>query len=238
MARARAGIASIPGPTSPWSIWPLTPVASVITATRARHVGDENPGWQRDFDVAKQGGGPSTCIPSDAFTIARAPVRAEQRACAASGKHLRVQQRGARAAELRGAASLRPESGRHLRPGTSSSPAWARPFGPALIQTDEGQQFNQSAGIAQWNGWTVRRCCGWPGRLGIWDNRNVEPVRYWREVTKVEENIPVAAAASRGVIYENNCAGHLDPVTRTTFGCRRRPLATAATTAPCSSTTP
>ena len=42
------------------------------------------------------------------------------------------------------------------------------------------------------------------GRLGIWDNRNVEPVRYWHEVTKMEGNLPAAAYASRGVIYENN----------------------------------
>jgi hypothetical protein len=42
------------------------------------------------------------------------------------------------------------------------------------------------------------------GRLGIWDNRNVEPVRLWREVTKVEGNIPAAQSSSRGVVYEIN----------------------------------
>ena len=42
------------------------------------------------------------------------------------------------------------------------------------------------------------------GRLGIWDNRNVEPVRYWHEVTKVEGNSRRPTYASRGVVYENN----------------------------------
>ena len=68
----------------------------------------------------------------------------------------------------------------------------------------KGQQFNQSTGIARWNGLDGAAVLRLAGRLGIWDNRNVEPVRYWHEVTKIEGNLPVAAAASRGVIYENN----------------------------------
>jgi hypothetical protein len=75
---------------------------------------------------------------------------------------------------------------------------------PALIRTDDGQQFHQSTGTAMWDGLDGAAVLRLAGRLGIWDNRNVEPVRYWHEVTKVEGNVAAAAAASRGVIYENN----------------------------------
>ena len=42
------------------------------------------------------------------------------------------------------------------------------------------------------------------GRQGIWDNRNIEPVRYWHLLTRINGNIPAAAAEGWGVVYENN----------------------------------
>src|SRR5919202_6528521 len=78
------------------------------------------------------------------------------------------------------------------------------PVRPALIHTDEGQLFNQSAGTAVWNGLDGAAGLRLAGGLGIWAHRNVEPVRYWYEVTKVSGNLPVAEASNRGVIFEIN----------------------------------
>jgi hypothetical protein len=75
---------------------------------------------------------------------------------------------------------------------------------PALIDTDGDLHFHQSTGIAQWDGLDGAAVLRLAGRLGIWQNGNVEPVRYWHEVTKVEGNLPASGYASRGVIYEVN----------------------------------
>jgi hypothetical protein len=88
---------------------------------------------------------------------------------------------------------------RHIK-----QPGMGSPVRPALIHTDGGQQFHQSTGVARWDALDGAAVLRLAGRLGIWDNRNVEPVRYWHEVTKGEGNVAVAAAASRGVIYEIN----------------------------------
>ena len=61
-----------------------------------------------------------------------------------------------------------------------------------------GRIFNQSAGIARWNGRDGAAVLRLAGRLGIWDNRNVEPVRYWIGVTEITGNLPAAAAAAFG----------------------------------------
>jgi CubicO group peptidase (beta-lactamase class C family) len=164
--------------------------------------GDQHPDWQRAFDLAN-GGGDEHVYPADAFTIAR--VQSEQNAEPAAppgtiyeysnvGHTLLnyVVQRACRQ-------SLADIFDQHIK-----QPGMGSPIRPALIHTDEGQQFNQSAGTAMWNALDGAAVLRLAGRLGIWDNRNVEPVRYWRELTKVEGNIPAAAASSRGVIYENN----------------------------------
>ena len=164
--------------------------------------GDQNPGWQRAFDIAN-GGGDDHMYPDDAFTIAR--VQAEQNAEPAPSPgtiyeysnvgHMLLNYVVQRACNQNLAGIF--DQG-------IKQPGMGSPVRPALIHTDEGQQFNQSAGTAMWDALDGAAVLRLAGRLGIWDNRNVEPVRYWHEVTKVEGNVPAAAASSRGVIYENN----------------------------------
>jgi hypothetical protein len=74
----------------------------------------------------------------------------------------------------------------------------------AQIYTDGDKVFNQSTGVALWKGLDGAAVMRLAGRQGIWDNRNIEPVKYWYEVTKITGNIPAAAANNRGVVYENN----------------------------------
>lgn len=163
---------------------------------------DESPGWQRAFEIAK-GGGPDYVYPEDAFTIAR--VKSEQNSEPALPPGSIYEYSNVGHALLNYVVqracgqSLADIFDRYIKqPGMGSA------VRPALIHTDDGQQFNQSTGIAKWNGLDGAAVLRLAGRLGIWDNRNVEPVRYWHEVTKVAGNLPAAAAASRGVIYENN----------------------------------
>ena len=80
------------------------------------------------------------------------------------------------------------------------------PLGPAVIYTDSARQFNQSAGIARWKGRDGAAVLRLAARRGIWDNRNVEPVKYWDAVTKITGNVPAAAALGRGVVFSNNSA--------------------------------
>jgi hypothetical protein len=163
---------------------------------------DGNADWQRDFDIANIGG-LNHVYPDDAFTIAR--LRAEQNIepplppgsvyeYSNVGHTLLnyVVQRACRQ-------DLAAIFDSYIR-----QPEMGSPVRPALIQTDEGQQFHQSAGTAMWNALDGAAVLRLAGRLGVWDNRNVEPVRYWHELTKIEGNVPAAAASSRGVIYENN----------------------------------
>ncbi|MGH7508994.1 MAG: serine hydrolase [Gemmatimonadales bacterium] len=163
---------------------------------------DVNPDWQRAFDIAN-GGGADHVYPDDAFTIAR--VQSEQNSDPALPPGSSYEYSNVGHALLNYVVqracnqSLADIFDSYIRqPGMGSA------VRPALIHTDGGQQFHQSAGSAMWNGLDGAAVLRLAGRLGIWDNRNVEPVRYWREVTKVEGNVAVAAAASRGVIYENN----------------------------------
>jgi hypothetical protein len=80
------------------------------------------------------------------------------------------------------------------------------PLGVALISTDDGQQFNQATGLARWKALDGASVLRLAGRQGIWDNRNIEPVRYWHLLTRTTGNIPAAAAQGFGVVYENNSA--------------------------------
>jgi CubicO group peptidase (beta-lactamase class C family) len=161
-----------------------------------------NPDWQRAFDLAN-GGGDNHVYPNDAFTIARVQAEQNTEPAAAPGTvyeysnvaHALLNYVVQRACHQ----NLADIFDSHIR-----QPGMGSPLHPATIQTDEGQVFNQSAGTAQWDALDGAAVLRLAGRLGIWDNRNVEPVRYWRELTKVEGNLPAAQSSSRGVIYEIN----------------------------------
>lgn len=163
---------------------------------------DEHPGWQSDFEISKRGGTDFE-YPGDAFTIARALAEQNSEPPAAPGSIYEYSNVGHAllnyAVQRACGQSLADIFDLYIRqPGMGSA------VRPAVIHTDEGQQFHQSTGIAKWDGLDGAAVLRLAGRLGIWDNRNVEPVRYWHELTKIEGNVAVAAAASRGVIFENN----------------------------------
>jgi CubicO group peptidase (beta-lactamase class C family) len=164
--------------------------------------GDESPGWQRDFETAKEGGSDFE-YPDDAFTIAR--VQAEQHSEPALPPGTVYDYSNVGHALLNYA--VQRACGQSL---VDIYDSYIRQQGmgsavrPALIHTDDGQEFHQSTGIAMWNGLDGASVLRLAGRRGIWENRNIEPVRYWHEVTKIEGNVGAAAAASRGVIYEVN----------------------------------
>jgi CubicO group peptidase (beta-lactamase class C family) len=163
---------------------------------------DENPGWQRAFDITKRGG-TDYRYPDDAFTIARAQAEQNSEPVLPPGSIYEYSNVGHAllnyAVQRACGQSLADIFDAYIRQHGMGSPVR-----PALIHTDDGQQFHQSTGIAMWDGLDGAAVLRLAGRLGIWDNRNVEPVRYWHEVTKVEGNLPAASSASRGVVYENN----------------------------------
>ena len=163
---------------------------------------NENPGWHTAFERAK-GGGPTYVYPKDAFTIARAKAEQNREPALAPGSILEYSNvahalmnyvvQNACGQKLSDIFDL------HIKQAGMGSAV-----NPAQIFTDDGRLFNQSAGIAKWNGLHGAAVLRLAGRRGIWDNRNVEPVRYWHEVTKITGNLPVAAAEGWGVVYENN----------------------------------
>jgi CubicO group peptidase (beta-lactamase class C family) len=164
--------------------------------------GDEYPGWQRDFEIAKQGD-TDYVFPDDAFTIARAKSEQNREPALSPGSVYEYSNVGHALMNY----AVQRACGRSLADifdFNIRQPNMGSAVRPALIYTDEGQQFNQSTGIARWNGLDGAAVLRLAGRRGIWENRNVEPVRYWHELTKVEGNLPAASYASRGVIYENN----------------------------------
>jgi hypothetical protein len=163
---------------------------------------NESPGWRNAFDVAKRGG-TNFRYPDDAFTIARAKAEQNREPALTPGSTLEysnvghallnyVVQRacGKKLAEI---------FDLHVR-----QPGMGSPVGPALIYTDNAQQFNQSTGIAKWNGLDGAAVLRLAGRQGIWDNQNIEPVKYWYAVTKITGNLAKAATAGWGVVYNNN----------------------------------
>jgi CubicO group peptidase (beta-lactamase class C family) len=163
---------------------------------------DQNPDWQRAFDIAN-GGGDEHVYPDDAFTIAR--MQAEQNAEPASPPGTIYEYSNVGHALLNYVVQRAcSQSLADIFDQGIKQPGMGSPINPALIHTDGGQQFNQSAGTAMWNALDGAAVLRLAGRLGIWDNRNVEPVRYWREVTKVEGNLPAAQSSNRGVIFEIN----------------------------------
>jgi CubicO group peptidase (beta-lactamase class C family) len=163
---------------------------------------DQNPDWQRAFDIAN-GGGADYVYPEDAFTIARMQSEQNSEPAPPPGTIYEYSNVGHALLNYVVQRACNQDLAR-IFDLSIKQPGMGSPVRPALIQTDDGQQFHQSAGTARWNGLDGAAVLRLAGRLGIWDNRNVEPVRYWHEVTKVEGNLPAAEAASRGVIYEIN----------------------------------
>jgi CubicO group peptidase (beta-lactamase class C family) len=164
--------------------------------------GNENPGWQRAFDIANIGG-PNYVYPDDAFTIARLQSELNAEPPLAPGSVYEYSNVGHAllnyAVQRACGQNLADIFDQHIK-----QPGMGSPVRPALISTDEGQQFHQSLGTAMWNGLDGAAVLRLAGRRGIWGNGNIGPVRHWHEVTKVEGNLAAAAASSRGVIYENN----------------------------------
>jgi CubicO group peptidase (beta-lactamase class C family) len=163
---------------------------------------DEHPGWQAAFERNKVGGA-KYVYPNDAFTIARVEAEQNREPARAPGSileysnvaHALLNYVVQRACGLK----LTEIYDRYIKQVGMGSPV-----GVALISTDDGQQFNQATGFARWkapDGAAVLRLAG---RQGIWDNRNIEPVRYWHLLTRTTGNIPAAAAEGWGVVYENN----------------------------------
>ena len=175
---------------------------------------NENPGWQAAYDKADVGD-TNYKYPGDAFTIARTKAEQNREPALPPGSTFEYSNVGhgllnyvvQRACGLK----LADIYDRYIKQAGMGSPVR-----PALIYTDASQQFNQSTGVAKWKGLDGAAVLRLAGRLGIWDNRNVEPVRYWNALTKITGNLPAAAAVGWGVVYNNNStdmwtqsAGHL-----------------------------
>ncbi|MBA3760477.1 MAG: beta-lactamase family protein [Gemmatimonadales bacterium] len=163
---------------------------------------NENSGWQAAYDKA-DGGGTAFLYPNDAFTIARAKAEQNREPALAPGSTFEYSNVGhglmnyvvqkACGQKLTDIFDL------YIKQAGMGSPTWS-----AKIYTDDEQLFTQSTGVQLWKGRDGAAVLRLAGRLGIWDNKNVEPVKYWQQVTKVTGNIPAAAAAGFGVVYENN----------------------------------
>jgi CubicO group peptidase (beta-lactamase class C family) len=163
---------------------------------------NENPGWQDAFNRADRGG-PNYVYPNDAFTIARTKAEQNREPALEPGSVFEYSNVGHALLNyvVQKACGLKLTDifNLHLKQSGMGSP-----FATALITTDDGQQFNQSSGKAKWIGLDGAAVLRLAGRRGIWDNANVEPVRYWHAVTRIAGNLPTAVAAGWGVVYNNN----------------------------------
>jgi CubicO group peptidase (beta-lactamase class C family) len=167
---------------------------------------NENPGWQAAYEKADDGG-TRYLYPNDAFTIARTKAEQNREPALAPGSTYEYSNVG------HGLLNYVVQNACHqkltdifdlfIKQAGMGSPTWV-----AQIYTDGDQVFNQSTGVALWKGRDGAAVMRLAGRRGIWDNKNVEPVKSWYEVTKTTGNIAAAAANNRGVVYENN-AGNL-----------------------------
>ncbi|MFL5403076.1 MAG: serine hydrolase, partial [Gemmatimonadales bacterium] len=162
---------------------------------------NENPGWQLAYDHADLGG-TKYLYPNDAFTIAR--TKAEQnREPPLPGSIFEYSNVGHGLMNY----VVQKACGQKLTDIFDTyikQAGMGSPFGAAQIYTDDNQVFNQSTGVAKWKGLDGAAVLRLAGRWGIWDNLNVEPVRYWYAVTKTVGNVAAAAAQGFGVVYENN----------------------------------
>jgi CubicO group peptidase (beta-lactamase class C family) len=163
---------------------------------------DENPGWQAAYDKADLGG-TKYLYPNDAFTIARAKAEQNAEPALAPGSTYEYSNVGHGlmnyVVQRACGQNLTEIFNSYIKQAGMGSPTYV-----AQIYTDGGQVYNQSTGVALWKGRDGAAVMRLAGRLGIWDNKNVEPAKYWDLVTRTTGNIPAAAAANRGVVYENN----------------------------------
>ncbi len=163
---------------------------------------DEYPGWQSAYDKAR-GGGTTYVYPRDLFTVARAKAEQNREPALAPGSVFTYSNVGHALLNyvVQSACGLKLTDiyDRYIKQAGMGSPV-AVP----LIATDGGREFNQSTGIAKWNGLDGAAVLRLAGRQGIWDNRNIEPVRLWNLVTAAHPEIPAAADMGWGVVYNNN----------------------------------
>jgi CubicO group peptidase (beta-lactamase class C family) len=163
---------------------------------------NENGAWQLAFEHAKAGGVRYT-YPGDIFTIARARAEQNRQPAAVPGTILEYSNVGHALLNY----VVQRACGQKLTDIYDmyiKQSGMGSPVGTALIYTDAGLVLNQSTGIARWSGRDGAAVLRLAGRLGIWDNQNIEPVKYWNALTKITGNLPVAAASGWGVVYENN----------------------------------
>jgi CubicO group peptidase (beta-lactamase class C family) len=191
--------------------WPWADITVEHLATHTSGVCDyangstvcrnENGSWQTLYNNADRGG-TKYLYPGDAFTVARTRAEQNREPAVAPGSVLEYSNVGHGLMNY----VVQKACGQKLTDIYDlfiRQPGMGAPLGTALIYTDDSQQFNQSSGVARWKGVDGAMVLRLAARRGIWDNRNVEPVRYWSLVTQPTE-IAAAADAGRGVVFENN----------------------------------
>jgi CubicO group peptidase (beta-lactamase class C family) len=161
-----------------------------------------NPGWGVAFSRA-DAGGTKYVYPKDAFTIARAQAEQNREPALDPGSVFEYTDVGHAllnyVVQRACGQKLTDIFDFHIKEAGMGSPTFV-----ALITTDGGQKFNQSEGAALWKAQDGAAVLRLAGRNGIWDNQNVEPVRFWHALTKTTGNIAAAAAQGWGVVYNNN----------------------------------
>ena len=190
--------------------WPWTDITVEQLATHTSGVCDyangsttcrnENGSWQTSYNNADRGG-TKYLYPGDAFTIARARAEQNREPALTPGSVLEYSNVGHGLMNY----VVQKACGQKLTDIYDlfiRQPGMGSPLGAALIYTDDGQVFNQSTGVARWKGVDGAMVLRLAARHGIWENRNVEPVRYWSLVTQ-PTTIAAAAAEGRGVVFEN-----------------------------------
>jgi CubicO group peptidase (beta-lactamase class C family) len=195
------------GTTYPWTDITVEHLASHTSgvcdyANSSPVCKSESSTWQAAYDRADLGG-TTFLYPKDAFTIARTKAEQNREPALPPGSTLEYSNVGHGllnyVVQKACGQKLTDIYDQYIRQTGMGSPSWV-----AQIYTDGGQVFNQSAGVALWKGLDGAAVLRLAGRRGIWDNQNIEPVRYWHEVTKIDGNIPAAADQGWGVVYENN----------------------------------
>jgi len=165
---------------------------------------DENPGWQLAYDKADRGDTNSRYkYPGDAFTIARTKAEQNREPAQPPGNIFEYSNVGHGLLNY----VVQRSCGQKLTDIFDSyikQSGMGSPVRPAQIYTDDDQQFKQSTGVAKWRGLDGAAVLRLAGRRGIWDNRNVEPVKYWHALTRITDNLAAAMAVGWGVVYNNN----------------------------------
>ena len=227
--RRPLGPASSRGPTSRWSTSPATR-AGVCDYEDASTVCRDEYAGMADGLRQGAGGGPAYVYPLDLFTVARARAEQNRRAGLDAGHTWQysnvghallnyVVQRACGQSLTDIYQQLHPPGG-HGRADRGAGDLQRR--GPGV----QSKHRASSSGTGSMG----RRCCGWPTRAGIWDNRNVEPVADWNRLTRITGNIAAAAALGWGVSTTTTPPTSGRP-TPATAGSRPSCSATAGTTA-------